>query len=288
MEPLSRRAYAKINLGLEVLRRREDGYHDLVTVFHTVSLYDRLTASPAPTLSIECKNPTLRGRRNLVWQAAELLREESGAEQGATIDLMKAIPVSAGLGGGSSDAAAVLMLLDRLWELRWPEDRLAEAAGRLGSDVPFFLLGGAALARGRGEVLEPLPMAQGQWFLLVMPNIRLPGKTPALYRRLRPGDFSDGSATEALAEALRAGARVEEACMVNAFERAATETFPGLERFRAALEGAAGHPAHLSGSGPSLFARVDGEAAGAEGLETLRRLGFAASLVCAVDSEKQP
>lgn len=287
MEPLSRRAYAKLNLGLEVVGRREDGYHDLVTVFQTISLHDHLTASPAAGLSIKCRNPALTGRHNLVWQAAELLREGSGSEQGATIGLVKAIPVSAGLGGGSADAASALSLLDRLWKLDWPEERLAEAAGRLGSDVPFFLRGGAALARGRGEILEHLPTPPDQWFLLLMPNIRMPGKTPALYRRLRPADFSDGSTTEALAESLREGAPLEEASMVNAFERAAFETFQGLERFQNALERAAGHPAHLSGSGPSLFARVDGNEAGLDALEELRRLGFNVALVRAVDGGEQ-
>ena len=271
MEPLSRRAYAKLNLGLEVVGRRDDGSHDIVTVFQTVSLYDPLT-----------------GRRNLVWQAAELLREGSGSEQGAAVGLVKAIPLSAGLGGGSSDAAAALALLDRLWGLDWGDERLAEAAGRLGSDVPFFLRGGAALARGRGEALDPLPSPPDQWFLLLMPNIRMPGKTPALYRRLRRTDFSDGAATEALAALLRTGAPLEEAGMVNAFERAAAETFPGLERFREALEMAAGHPAHLSGSGPSLFARADGNAAGVEALGELQRQGFSASLVRAVDGGEQP
>ena len=286
MEPLSRRAYAKLNLGLEVLGRRDDGFHDLVTVFQTVSLFDEMTASPAAEFSIRCRNPALTGRRNLVWQAADLLREESGGDQGAVIRLEKSIPVSAGLGGGSSDAAAALVLLDRLWELDWPEERLVEAAGRLGSDVPFFLRGGAALARGRGEVLEALPTPRDQWFVLLMPNIRLRGKTPTLYRRLRPADFTDGSTTEGLAESLRAGAPLEEANMVNTFERAALETFPGLDRFWNALEVAVGHPAHLSGSGPSLFARVESRDEGSEALESLARSGFSAQLVQAVDGEE--
>ena len=286
MEPLSRRAYAKLNLGLEVLGRRDDGYHDLVTVFQTVSLFDEMTATPAAEFSIRCRNPALTGRHNLVWQAADLLREESGGDQGAVIGLEKSIPVSAGLGGGSSDAAAALVLLDRLWELDWPEERLVEAADRLGSDVPFFLRGGAALARGRGEVLEPLPTPRDQWFVLLLPNIRLRGKTPTLYRRLRPADFTDGSTTEGLAESLRSEAPLEEASMVNTFERAALETFPGLDRFWLALEYAAGHPAHLSGSGPSLFARVEDRNAGADALESLRRGGFSAQLVRAVDGEE--
>ena len=120
-----------------------------------------------------------------------------------------------------------------------------------------------------------------------MPGIRMPGKTPTLYRRLRPADFTDGSATEALAESLRTGAPLEEASMVNTFERAAAETFDGLDRFRSALEHAAGHPTHLSGSGPSLFARVDGQEAGEEGMESLRRLGFRAELVRAIADGEQ-
>ena len=290
MDSLTLRAYAKINLGLEVIGRRDDGYHELVTVLQTVSLYDEITVAPGKALTLRCGRKGLAGQHNLVWKAADLLQKESGTTQGAVIDLLKTIPIAAGLGGGSSDAAAALRGLNDLWGLGLPVSQLGELAGKLGSDVPFFLQGGTSLAKGRGELLEPLPTPDGQWLVLVSPDIRVPGKTPALYGRLGPDDFTDGSATAKLAGSLRGGGLLPEAlpeeCMVNAFERVADDAFPGLDRHRDAMMQAGAERVHLSGSGPSLFRLVESKAAGDAFRVKLGGLGVYGVVVQTVTAEE--
>src|SRR3954469_7342886 len=150
-------APAKLNLFLEVLGRRPDGYHEVETLMVAVDLFDRLTfrESPSGEITLRCDDPGLpTGSENLAVRAAERLRDESGRRLGAHIDLHKSIPAGAGLAGGSSDAAAALAGLDRLWDLKTRPDRLATLASGLGSDVPFFLKAGAAICRGRGERVE--------------------------------------------------------------------------------------------------------------------------------------
>ena len=177
---------AKVNLVLEVLGKRPDGYHEIATVMQTVDLFDRLTLEAAPTISLETDDSALPAdERNLIVRAALLLRQVSGVEAGARMRLRKRIPVAAGLGGGSSDAAATLWGLNRLWGLRWPRARLSELAGRLGMDVPFFLTGGPALATGRGERVERLPAAGG--YALVLVNPRVPLSTVEVYERVPAG-----------------------------------------------------------------------------------------------------
>ena len=152
------RTSAKVNLALEVLGKRDDGYHEIATVMQAVDLCDRLTVETADTVSLVVSDPALpTDDGNLIVRAAAMLGEAAGATKGARITLDKHIPVAAGLGGGSSDAAATLWALNRLWGLRWSRDRLAGLAVRLGMDVPFFLGTGRVLATGRGEQLKPLP-----------------------------------------------------------------------------------------------------------------------------------
>src|SRR4030095_16311344 len=153
---------AKVNLTLEVLRKREDGYHELATILQSVDLWDRLAVEPADSLSLVTSDPALpTDEGNLVMRAARLLREAAEVSGGARLRLEKRIPVAAGLGGGSSDAAAALWALNRMWGIRWPVIRLQELAERLGMDVPFFLGKGRALATGRGERLPPPPAPRG-------------------------------------------------------------------------------------------------------------------------------
>ncbi|MGH7345206.1 MAG: 4-(cytidine 5'-diphospho)-2-C-methyl-D-erythritol kinase [Candidatus Rokuibacteriota bacterium] len=150
-------AAAKVNLALEVLGRRDDGYHEIATVMQTVDLSDRLVLEEADVLELRTTASDVpTDGTNLALKAASTLRDMAGVSRGVRITLDKRIPVAAGLGGGSTDAAAVLVGLNRLWGLRWPTARLAEAAVQLGMDVPFFLRGGVALGTGRGEQLEPL------------------------------------------------------------------------------------------------------------------------------------
>ncbi len=251
-------ARAKVNLSLEVRGRRPDGYHDLTTILQTIELHDTLTASPAPDGVLDL---TIDGLRvpgppgdNLVRRAAEALHRATGRQHGARLRLEKRIPVAAGLGGGSADAAAALLALDTLWDTRLGADALAELAAGLGSDVPFCLLGGAALAEGRGERLTPLPTLTDAWVVLIPLAADLPGKTRRLYAALTPDDWSDGGRTWALADALLAGDRIHH-LGPNAFQTAALATLPGVGDALTAIEAAAPPgAAGLSGSGPSVFA----------------------------------
>ena len=150
-------AFAKINLSLEVIGRRDDGYHDVATILQTIDLADELALEPANTLSVTCDDPGLAGESNIVWRAATNLASRAGILPRARIHITKRIPVAAGLGGGSADAAAALLGLNRMWELNLATPELHQVAATLGSDVPFLLTGGTALATGRGDVLHPLP-----------------------------------------------------------------------------------------------------------------------------------
>src|SRR4030042_493313 len=149
-------APAKINLVLEVLGKRDDGYHEIRSLVQTIGLCDVISFELADVISLECSEPTLQTSDNLVIQAAELLRKVSGCQTGVKIKLEKRIPWGAGLGGGSSDAASTLLALKKLWKLELDTSDLIELAARLGSDVALFIHGGAALTEGRGEKVTPL------------------------------------------------------------------------------------------------------------------------------------
>jgi 4-diphosphocytidyl-2-C-methyl-D-erythritol kinase len=247
------RTSAKVNLTLEVLGKREDGYHELATIMQSVDLWDRLAAEPADGLSLVTSDPTLpTDEENLVMRAARLLREEAGVTAGARMRLDKQIPIAAGLGGGSSDAAAALWALNRLWGLRWPAQRLRGLAERLGMDVPFFLGKGRALATGRGERLAPLPAPGGLALVLVNPNFPL--ATRDVYQRV-PADWSaEPAGARRMAAALRSrSARQVAGALVNNLETVVEPMVPAIRRMKAALLAAGALGAVMSGSGPTVF-----------------------------------
>jgi len=247
------RASAKVNLTLEVLAKRPDGYHEVATVLQAVDLFDRVIVEDAPTLEVRTDDPALpTDERNLVTRAASLLREAAGVARGARIRLHKRIPVGAGLGGGSSDAAAALIGLNRLWGLRWPRTRLAEMGTRLGMDVPFFLGRGPALGTGRGETLAPLTVRGG--YALVLVNPRVPLSTRTVYEAVGPGWRAEPVGTRRMVEALerRSAALVAEA-LTNHLEGPAQALLPVIGRIKAALLAAGALGASMSGSGPTVF-----------------------------------
>ena len=245
------RAAAKVNLTLEVLGKRADGYHEIATVLQAVDLSDRIILDDADDLALRSDSALVpTDASNLAWRAAAALKEAAGARGGVHIQLDKRIPVAAGLGGGSTDAAGVLLGLNRLWRLNWPLERLDEVAATLGSDVPFFLRGGAALATGRGEKVEPLT---GRSMALVLVNPRFPASTAEMYGRLTPAMYSDGAATRTLLGSLgRSPARIA-ASLYNGMEAAAAAVFPQVVQMRAALVAAGALGALMSGSGPTVF-----------------------------------
>ncbi|MDP2726756.1 MAG: 4-(cytidine 5'-diphospho)-2-C-methyl-D-erythritol kinase, partial [Dehalococcoidia bacterium] len=212
---------------------------------------------PAQDLLFQCDQPDLSGPDNLVLQAARLLKDATGYQGGARIHLAKRIPAAAGLGGGSSDAAAALQGLNQLWKLDLTRERLLEMASRLGSDVPFFLYGGTAEVEGRGNKVTPLPAPDKIWLVLLRPPLTLPEKTRRLYGSLNPRHFTGGEHTQALAEALLKGRALTEEMLFNVFEGVAPALFPSLEEYRSRLRGVGARKVHLAGSGPAIFALFD-------------------------------
>lgn len=243
---------AKVNLALEVLGKRQDGYHELITVLQVVDLSDRLVLEENDALTLKTNDPALpTDERNLVVRSGRLLQAAARVSRGVRITLDKRIPVAAGLGGGSSDAAATLWGLNRLWGLRWPTTRLAELAAQLGMDVPFFLAGGRALATGRGEILRPLPSAPSLSLVLVLPNFAL--STREVYEQVPPDLVGDGSRVKALIAALatQSTARVA-AALYNSLEAVVEPKYPAIARIKSALLGAGALGAVMSGSGPTV------------------------------------
>ncbi|MFN8636289.1 MAG: 4-(cytidine 5'-diphospho)-2-C-methyl-D-erythritol kinase [Chloroflexota bacterium] len=248
-------AYAKINLTLEVLGRRDDGFHEIASIVQLVSLADELAYTPAADFQIAMSPPLVTAEENLVRRAAELLAEAAGQQPRGHLSIVKRIPLAAGLGGGSSDAAAALGLLNHAWGKPLAYHQLARLAPTLGSDVSLFLAErGTTIMRGRGEHVESTFRARPLWVVLFCPGGAPADKTRALYRALRPADFSHGLKTLNFSPSRLAGQTSLDASLVNAFDRAANQVYPGFAELRARLVDAIGQPVHLTGAGPSLFA----------------------------------
>ena len=250
-------ANAKINLTLEALSRRPDGYHEIKSIVQEVSLYDTLELRPDEGMVIRSDDVFWLAEESLVPRAAELLRQASGFTGGAAIHIHKAVPLLSGLGGDSSDAAAALTGLNRLWETGLSSREMGRLAGQLGSDVSFFLHGGTALVTGRGEAIQPLPPVQPFRVVLLLAQVpRAMGKTGRLYSRLAAGDYTDGRATDKLAALVRKGGRIGSGDLFNIFEKVAYQEFDGLEGYRRLFLKAGAVRVHLAGSGPTLFTLV--------------------------------
>jgi 4-diphosphocytidyl-2-C-methyl-D-erythritol kinase len=247
-------APAKVNLFLEVLAKRADGYHEIATLMVAVSLYDRLEFKEETSgqIQFDCSHPDLAtGPDNLVFRAAALLRQRSGCSTGACIHLDKRIPLAAGLAGGSTDAAATLAGLNRLWQLGIGEVELSALGAELGSDVTFFFATPAAWCTGRGEQVATVPLGQPLWFVLVCPPVGL--ATADVYRKVRVPEAPQTG--EEIRWALAAG-HVEEIGrrLHNRLQEAAEQLCPAVADWRGRLErlGPAGQL--MSGSGTTVFA----------------------------------
>ncbi len=253
------RAFAKINLSLEVLGHRSDGYHDIVSILQTVDLFDTLTFEPADTLSLTCSMPALAHEDNLVLRAARLLQKTTGQAAGAAIHLEKGIPTASGLGGGSSDAATTLVALSQLWGLYMTEANLLNLAECLGSDVPFFLEGGTVLVEGRGETLTPLAPLTEHWVVLVRAPLEVERKTALMYDNLTRQEYTSGSVTRMMARSICDGRPLDPGLIFNAFEWIAYRLFWQVDETRQRVVDAGADHVRLCGAGPSLFALYDSE-----------------------------
>jgi 4-diphosphocytidyl-2-C-methyl-D-erythritol kinase len=250
-------APAKLNLFLEILGKRTDGFHELETLMVATDLCDTIAVAEEPSglITLECDDPSLpTGPSNLVMKAAEALRAEAGVERGAAITLSKVIPAEAGLAGGSSDAAATLLALDRLWNLQTSKHRLEALAGRIGSDVAFFLNLPAAVCRGRGERVEPIELPEPLHCVVIRPPWGL--STAEVYRHATLPEHPRPVAP--VLAALASGDRKALGRLLfNRLQEAALRVRPELGRILDALANPALSPfldAHLlSGSGSACF-----------------------------------
>jgi len=267
------RAYAKINLGLRILRLRDDGYHDLETVFHRINLFDELELLSADSISMECSQAQLPSdERNLSYRAALLLRKELRGRDGVHIKLRKNIPLGAGLGGGSSDAASTLLGLLRLWEATLPMDRLRSIAVQLGSDVPYFLEKGMAYATGRGDVLDYFRVEFPYWIVVVGPNLHI--STAWAYQNLKNSKRTIGndraprsSLKDLLIENLN-DPRMLQILIRNDFEPIVLGAHDAVVRLKRGLYDAGADFAQLSGSGSAVYGLFKTEAAAHSAAET--------------------
>lgn len=259
---------AKLNLFLEILRKREDGYHEIETVMQTISLHDVLdvtrTAGSAIEITARGRYPAPTDRTNLVHRAAEAFFSTVGGRFGLKFDLTKNIPAGAGLGGGSSDAAGALAALNHLAGLPMTPAALSELAGTLGSDVPFFLAGGAAIARGRGELVEPLDdgAVPPSWFVVLFPGE--PSPTPLIYKSLTLDLTTCKRNLHRFLDDLSRASRARDFPFFNALATPFRAVFPALGKLMDEISRATGHAFHLSGSGSAMYAAVDSPAEGTE------------------------
>ena len=248
MAPLVIPAPAKINLGLEVRGRRNDGYHEIVTIFQALEFGDTVHLTPAPTIEGESAVEGLDSSADLAFRAACELQARIGTTRGVHIQIDKRIPVAAGLAGGSTDAAAVLLGLRRLWNA--DACAVAETARALGADISFFLRPGTALGLDRGDDLRPLPPAPPRWVLLARPDATISARDA--YAELRPAEWSGGGATLEQVDAIRGG-HLSPNLFTNDLQPAALRLVPEVAEIRRALEAAGAAPALLAGSGPTCF-----------------------------------
>ncbi|MBT4510618.1 MAG: 4-(cytidine 5'-diphospho)-2-C-methyl-D-erythritol kinase [Chloroflexi bacterium] len=272
-------AYAKINLTLEVIAKRDDGYHEITSILQTIDLADMLSFEPAERIEFACPYP---GSNNVdllqepIQKAAYLLQSETGCTEGALIRLENVnIPRAAGLGSSSTGPATVLNGLNQLWALGLSRDELGAIASKIGSDTPFFIHGGTALAGGRGEKISLLPSPPKTWLVLLKPQIDpIPNKTASMYNSLKRHHFTSGELTQHLINELQQGNALHFQPLYNTFENTAYDFFAQLNEYRTRFLDAGAKSVHLAGAGPALFTLVENKSKGEALVNNLKGNGF--------------
>jgi len=254
------KAPAKINLSLDVLSKRSDGYHNIEMIMTTIDLADRIKLSELAEDRIEI---SLESRyvpsdeRNLAYQAASLFKQTYGIHKGVHITIEKNIPVSAGLAGGSADAAAVLKGLNRLWSMQISEEELLKLGATLGTDVPFCICGQTAIVKGRGEIVEPLPSPPSCWVVLAKPDIGVSSRT--IFQQIVMGDIVHPQTAKVI-KALKEN-NFENLCqsLGNALEPLTIKQYPEVQQIKHVLKQAGAAAVLMSGSGPTVYGLVEHE-----------------------------
>jgi 4-diphosphocytidyl-2-C-methyl-D-erythritol kinase len=280
-------APAKLNLTLEVLAERPDGFHEIRSVAQTINLCDSLRFQLSESIEFTCADSRWLPGESLVSRAVGLLQKTTGCSQGAKIEVEKHVPLISGLSGDSSDAAAVLNALNRLWELGLSLPQLVELASHLGSDVAFFLYNGTALLKGRGEVVTPLPPLPHMNVVVMLPPVpRVPGKTGRLYASLPLSHYTQGEITERLVARLTEENLSGEGLVGSVFNvlaDVALENFAGLGGYREQFLKTGAQQVYLAGSGPALFTLIENKAQAEKIYRRLQKQGFESYLTDTLD-----
>lgn len=280
---LTIRAPAKLNLTLEVLEKRPDGFHEMRSVLQAIDLYDTLHFESGRGVSFQCDMEGWSAEESLVSKAASLMQEVAGDSQGAVITIEKRIPLMSGLGGDSSDTVAVLRGLNKLWGLGLPKEKLLELAAQLGSDVFFFLHGGTALVEGRGEKVTPLPSLPKMWVVIIVPDVPVKaGKTARMYAGLKDSYYTDGNITEKLVTVLKEGKGFRLSMLFNVFENIAFDDFNIRRVYVEHLIKLGAPHVHLAGSGPALFTMFDDKPAAEDLYKSCKNQGMHAYLAATI------
>lgn len=271
------KALAKINLGLDVLGRRENGYHDVKMVMQTIYLYDNVTISKTeePGIQIESNLFYLPvDENNIAYKAAKKLMDEFQIQEGVRIVLEKHIPVAAGMAGGSSNAAAVLVGMNRLFSLGLSQEDLMERGVSLGADVPYCVMRGTVLAEGIGEILTPLPPLPKCYVLIAKPGISV--STKQVYEKLDSKEIEEHPDIDGILEGLEHGdLRKIANSMGNVLEKVTIEDYPIIEDIKRTMKEAGALNAMMSGSGPTVFGLFEDKKAAMEARTTIKKMNIA-------------
>ena len=272
MDRLELKALGKINLGLDVLGRRENGYHDVRMVMQTVYLYDRIIMKKSKTPGIRLETNLYYlpvNENNLAYQAAQMLMDEFHIEEGVSIQLDKHIPVAAGMAGGSSNAAAVLFGMNRMFSLGLSQKELMERGVKLGADVPYCIMRGTVLAEGIGEILTPLSPMPKCYVLIAKPAISV--STKMVYEKLDSHEIEDHPDIDGILAGLKAGDLKKVAgSMGNVLERVTVDAYPVIDQIKKMMIKEGALNAMMSGSGPTGFGIFEEKATARKAADAIR------------------
>ena len=261
MQEIELKARAKINLSLDVVRRREDGYHEVKMIMQTVDLYDELTIRKRkePGIKITTNAGDIPvNEDNLIYMTANMMMENYQIQSGVEVYLKKVIPVAAGMAGGSTDAAATFIGINELFELQIPKEELMEMAVKIGADVPYCIMGGTALSEGIGEILTPLPNPPQCFLVIAKPDIYV--STKYVYENLRANDLEHHPDIDAMITSIKDKNLPELAqLMENVLENVTVVEYPIIEEIKDTMKRCGALNALMSGSGPTVFGIFDSE-----------------------------
>ena len=247
---------AKINLTLELINRRKDGYHNISTIMQTINIFDLITYEHDKNIIISSNIKELNSETNLIFKAVKLMRDKFNINQGVKIYLNKNIPISSGLGGGSSNAATTLIALNLMWRLNLNLTELIPLAQSIGSDVPFFISRGTALISGKGENIEQLPDIKPVLFLLLHNENVLFNKTYSMYKAISPNEYTSGKLSYESASIIKTSRSLQCTKLFNCFDKIAPNQFPTFKKYSKSLKELGLDEYHLAGSGPTIMVPI--------------------------------